>query len=188
MRKYAKVGEKVRLINLLQFIRCGYPLSSRDIDKNPDLNNRKWQMMNAAALALLPNAPKTHYGSVGISGWLQAKRDDNSFHYNIDPRISYKLESAVNMAILIENNFGGNKRIVVEEPIEILNYQVGTVLKVTKKRFVKTGKRYPSRSWTSYEGEHEYEPGGLENEQTHCVYELDGWFETLAKNTERIFE
>ena len=51
-------------------------------------------------------------------------------------------------------------------------FEAGELWKVTGKRLVKTGKRYPA---TCYR-EDDYEPGGLEGEQTHCVYSVEKGF------------
>jgi hypothetical protein len=72
---------------------------------------------------------------------------------------------------LEKQNFGGDSRQIVEDGSG--PFEWGQVWKVTAKRFVKTGKRYAS--WggqDSRTGEWDYEPGGLEGGQTHCVYSV----------------
>ena len=184
-RKYANVGEKVKLLNTLQFIRCGYPLSGREIDLDPELRKRKFELVNKAIEAMFPQAELLQMG-VGLNlEFLSIPREDDSIHYSIDARISSKLESAASLAILAEKGWGGKERKVFEEPGE--GVYIGSVFEVTKKRFVKTGTRYNSSGGycTEY-SEWDYKPAGLADEQTHCVYELGGWFQTLAKNTERV--
>lgn len=183
-RKYANVGEKVRIINTLQFVRCGYPLCSGEIDKRDDLRKRKWELVNRAIGAMFPDRTKLTFGVSLPGDWLQ--RDDDTLHYECDRRVSSKIEAAANMAILIEEGFGGKERRVFEEPIEMWDHTPEKEYEVTKKRFVKTGDRFPASGRWTYFGDYEDQPGGLSNEYTHCVYQLDGWLETLAKNTERI--
>ena len=43
---------------------------------------------------------------------------------------------------------------------------------VTHKRVVKTGKYRPSSEYVSYEGEHEYDSGGLDDMKTHVLFKL----------------
>jgi hypothetical protein len=64
---------------------------------------------------------------------------------------------------LEQQNFGGNIRSITERDGIC---DPGATAVVIKKSLVKTGKRYPAYSYR----EDDYEPGGLENEQTHCVY------------------
>lgn len=185
-RKYANVGEKIRLVNPMAFVRCGYPLCSGVIDKRDDLRKRKWEMINAAGAALFPESPRLRFAIpvLALGDTFSVERTDDALHIDIDGRVASKLEAAVNMAILIQEGFGGNERSVFEEKGE--GVFAGSVFEVTKKRFVKTGTRFNGSGRWSHDGDYDYDPPGLSDEQTHCVYELDGWFQTLAKNTERL--
>jgi hypothetical protein len=75
---------------------------------------------------------------------------------------------------LEQQNYGGNIRSIVEKDGP---FEVGQLVLVTGKRLVITGKRFPPRSYrAAYDGEYKYEPGGLDDEQTHCVYSVEAGF------------
>jgi hypothetical protein len=72
--------------------------------------------------------------------------------------------------------FGGKQRSIHTAHLED---KLGLVCEVTSKRICKTGIYYPGGSSTSYEGEVDYWPGGLEDCKTHVLLELDVFF-TMA--------
>lgn len=45
----------------------------------------------------------------------------------------------------------------------------GRETRVDGKYIARTGKYYPPCSWTSCDGEHDYEPGGLDDAKTHVI-------------------
>jgi hypothetical protein len=62
--------------------------------------------------------------------------------------------------------FGGNeRRIYTEDRVDLH----GAVLRVSSKFVRKTGTRFGPSSYQSYEGEWDYDSGGLSNEQTHVI-------------------
>lgn len=70
-------------------------------------------------------------------------------------------------------DFGGKERSIHTKCLED---KLGMVCEVTNKRVCKTGIYYPGGSSTSYEGEVDSWPGGLDNCKTHVLLELDVFF------------
>lgn len=170
-RKYAAVGESVRIVTPRQFIRCGYPLSIKDVMNRESLEIEQDFERVFAALenkaALKPSAPES------TSDWLEGLAAASIVGASSASATVHGMLCAAIAAYRLEKqNFGGDSRRIIEDGSG--PFECGQVWKVTAKRFVKTGKRYAS--WggqDSYTGEWDYEPGGLEGEQTHCVYSVE---------------
>ena len=164
-RKYALVGESVRVVTPRQFIRCGYPLSIKDVMEREFLAIEEDFKRVFAALENKPVPERKPEKSdwlldLGVSQGSTAS-----------PTVHGMLCAAIAAYRLENHNFGGEVRRVIENGPG--PFEAGQVWKVTAKRFVKTGKRYASRSRQDYRtGEWDYEPGGLEGERTHCVYSV----------------
>jgi hypothetical protein len=177
--KYASLGEFVKIVIPRQFLRCGYPLSIKDI------MNQEFEEIEAACrrmVAALENraAPEIHQATPDEWGSLLVAANPVS---TTSATVHGMICAAIAAYRLEQRNFGGNMRAIVEND-EFVPFSVGELWVVTEKRFVKTGKRYPS--WSS---EDDYEPGGLEGEQTHCVYTVkrNGVIaKILSKNCERL--
>lgn len=189
--KYARIGEFVKLTSPMRFDRCGYPLTTFDIERDPELTDRIEDMIDRAARAMFPSAPITHLGGISLGPIIIP----SSSSVSIDHRITKHLKQAAVIAILIERDFGGNERGVYEHDISADSFDeartyIGANWLVTGKKFVKTGTRYSGHSgYDHYSGEQDYEPPGLADEKTHCVYTLQTnggvVLRTLAKNVTR---
>jgi len=147
------VGDKVRVIEPLQVIRVGYPLTKTD--------------------AL--DAVEKEYGdeirnfmcSVGA-----AQADDTFFSSpEYDPRLYGDLLNAMASRYLRVKGYGGKERKVYTEVNERLRATSGWT--VISKRHVKTG-IYCSGSYSGgYDGEPDYDPPYLSNEQTHTLLTIE---------------
>ena len=177
--KYARVGEQVRLVNVKRFVRCGYPLTR-------DMVAEKFKEEIAGLLfkcvSIIRGIPPAGIKFVDPAG-LGDKLADS------------KLEDAICFYILNREGFGGRERQVFEEDISVDSFEYlyvhpGSDGVVKAKKIVYTGTHYgPSGGYSSYDGEYDYEPGGLDKARAHCVYTLDikgCEFQTLAVNCERI--
>jgi hypothetical protein len=168
-KKYARIGEFVKIVTPKEFVRCGYPLSIKDV-MNQQFEEiekdcaRMFAALEHKPLPLETVPPKEDELNFGFSA-LAVKEVSN-----MSATVHGMLCSAIAAYRLEKQNYGGNIRSIVEKDGP---FAVGQQWVVTKKSLVKTGKRYPSCSYrSSYDGEWDYEPGGLEGEQTHCVYSV----------------
>jgi len=167
--KIIRRNDAVKIIKPDLFLRCGYPLSLKDMVREID----------------------AHYGeiiedlvySVG-KGDKFMRRNEKGFYedgVNLIPALKIKSESDVRnnpryeilkmfaYPRLVAKQFGGNQRTIHTEYHEELKDRVTTVYNIN---FVKTGIRQPSwRSGNMYDG-YEYEPPYLENQETHKILEL----------------
>ncbi|HET8688952.1 MAG TPA: hypothetical protein VFM18_20270 [Methanosarcina sp.] len=100
---------------------------------------------------------------------------------------------AAAMGKVNQEKFGGNERKIIYEKDapdpydcfslswEIQQYENQT-FEVTDKKTAKTGIRFPAHSWTdSYSGEYNYESGGLGDEKTHILLQIENhkWIESI---------
>ena len=162
-KKYAAIGEQVRIVTPKEFVRCGYPLTIKLVMEQQFEDIEKDCARMFAALEKKPAPPEeppteTEYAfgftAVPVSGCS-----------NMSATVHGMLCAAIAAYRLEQQNFGGNIRSITERDWP---FEYDQPWLVTKKSLVKTGKRYPASSYR----EDDYEPGGLENEQTHCVYSV----------------
>jgi len=181
--KYAAIGSSVRVVTPKQFVRCGYPLSIKMV------MDRDFQEIERDCIRMfcaLENRPTPEPEPVHAKEW-----DFQSLHISQGVNMSATVHGMICSAIaayrLEKENFGGGERQIVEVDGVFEKDQIWTVV---DKKFVKTGKRYPS--WggiDSSTGEWDYEPGGLEDEKTYCVYtvtQFSGQYKILAQHCEII--
>lgn len=92
-----------------------------------------------------------------------------------------RLLSAACYAEVEKRGFGGRERSIHYKEVvpygELHTHDMawdatGREATVSGKYVVRTGRYYPPCSWTSYEGEHDYESGGLEDAKTHVILRL----------------
>ena len=167
--KYARVGEFVRIVTPKEFVRCGYPLSIKDVmgQQFEEVEKdcvRMFAALEKAALLAEDPAPQVEFGFIPAVLALNKAP-------NMSPTVHGMLCAAAAAYRLEQQNFGGKERIIVEKDGL---FQTGQLWLVTGKRTAKTGKRYPA---TRYHDD--YKPGGLENEKTHCVY-------TVVRNRQKL--
>ena len=94
---------------------------------------------------------------------------------------------AAAMGKVEQQNFGGNERKIIYEEYDPANWCDESYYKnknfvVTSKKTAKTGIRIPQNGWyDSYSGEYNYEPGGLGDEKTHILLQIEHykWIESI---------
>lgn len=147
-----RVGDTVKIINPLMFIRCGYPLCKQDMQKEI----------------------KEHFGNI-INDLIFSVKNGNKFMpSNENPLLENKHRSyddiidALAYFRLASKNFGGNERSIHTRKCEWLMNKSG---KVSEIRFVKTG-IYRAGNGRGYYGDVESIPPSLKNEKTHKILKL----------------
>ena len=176
-KKYAAIGEFVRIVTPKEFVRCGYPLTIKLVMEQQFEEIEKDCARMFAALERKPAPPEEPPDSG--SGWEFFKAVDSAVA-NMSATVHGMLCATIAAYRLEQQNFGGGTRALVEKDGV---FEAGQLWTVVGKSLVKTGKRFQSRSYgPDYNGEYDYEPGGLENEKTHCVYSVEyGSFKVKAK-------
>lgn len=90
--------------------------------------------------------------------------------YTIYDRAKDKLIGDLARFLLIQKGWGGNERSIYTQSQPLL---AGTEQTVIDKRVVKTGKRYSGyTTYDAWNGDYDYDPGGLEDEKTHILLKL----------------
>lgn len=169
-RHVYRVGDVVRVVNPRFVERVGYPLV--------------WPMLMPEFEAKLPvvrEAMKDLIVGEEPEG-LKFNSRMMSAEANATDRDFLK---GVCMAAVRIRGFGGGARSIHYRDSESVEHARGAVTTVHKRRVVKTGTRYGARSYTSYEGEYDYEPGGLSDEATHVLLYTD-WGEIEACDVELV--
>ena len=166
-RKYAAIGEFVKIVTPKEFVRCGYPLTIKlvmeqqfeEIEKDCA---RMFAALEHRPVPLETVPPPEDKLNFGFS--VLAVKESS----NMSATVHGMLCAAIAAYRLEQQNYGGNTRVIVERDGP---FEVGQRVLVTGKRCIKTGKRFPSRGYrSSYDGEYDLESGGLDDVQTHCVY------------------
>lgn len=116
------------------------------------------------------------------------------FADNVDKRAIAMVAAGIAYEIVGNRIRSGARRQIFyskEEPP--VNFLPGSVVEVTQVKIVKTGTYYAPSSGGGYdpwsgEYDYDYEPGGLNNEKTHKLIEMDdhSWIE--ACNVEKVYE
>ena len=119
--------------------------------------NISQQQSNSTNAAAAASGASSIYGANGFS--VLAVKEVSSMSATVHGMLC----AAIAAYRLEQQNFGGNVRSIVERDGIC---DAGEIVVVIKKSLVKTGKRYPASCYR----DDDYEPGGLKNEQTHCVY------------------
>lgn len=142
-----KVGDTVRILRSRIIARVGYPLVFTDLRKEFDEHPKLEE-----ALRLL--GVMTEHQS--CSGW--ARRD--------------AVDGLAKAAVRFRGWGGRERRIHYKDETNMSGHPVdhaGREVTVYDKKVRHTGDYYPPWSGRSYEGEYDYEPGGLENRKTHLI-------------------
>lgn len=153
-----KAGDRVRIVNPELFVRCGYPLTFDDAKAFFEYDKEKMESIRNFVAQICGN-----------------KDPHKIKHYNMDRIVSALAYTKVKL-----EGFGGLERtIYTKRKEEFLNKEYI----VHDKFVVRTGTYYgPSNSYTYspwYGSEEDYEPGGLDNIQSHVILKLaepDCWF------------
>jgi len=151
-RKYAKVGELVKIVIPKFFRRCGYPLDSYQVKHM--YGHQLYSMVNRAWEAM--------FASQDDDGLVDEVKNIHARQAGPTSITRELLMKAACLAILTRENWGGNERIIQEE--EVSNSVKNPIYKVIAKTFVKTGTRA-----TTSQG---YYATKLLNQKVHCVYLL----------------
>lgn len=170
--KYARVGEFVWVVMPKEFVRCGYPLSIKGImnDRFQEIEIHVQRMYAALKEKPMPTPQPVWTNEAQVDSWLSLEANEVS---DMSATVHGMLSAAVAAWMLEAEHFGGKERQIFEQKNYLLGERPDSPWLVIGRKLVKTGERYPSWSYySSYTGEYDYEPGGLENEKTHCVYSL----------------
>jgi hypothetical protein len=146
------VGDKVRVVEPLQVVRVGYPLTITDA-------------LNAAEKEY---AEKVHVfmRDLGLE-----HNDDALGGTDYDGRLYNDLLNALASHWIRSKRFGGKERKIYTEVNERLRNTSGWT--VLSKRHVKTGTYCRGGCSGGYDGEPDYNPPYLSGEQTHTLLTLD---------------
>lgn len=152
-----RVGDWVKVVNPQEFIRCGYPLSFQDE------KTEVYEKYSKKVEEFLHNEIGL---GVKLFGDLKSLTE-------VDAAVD-KICGAIAYETLKRKGFGGRSRqIYTKENKNILGKE-GCVSRI---KFHKTGEYYsPSGG-----GEYDYESGGLRNEKTHKILEVNVFFDTVFK-------
>ena len=176
-RKYAAIGEFVKIVTPKEFVRCGYPLTIKLVMEQQFEEIEKDCARMFAALEKKPLPVEVDPTAEAGNGLVFFAVPDGPL---MSATVHGMLCAAIAAYRLEQQNFGGDVRSITERDWPFAFDQPWLVI---KKSFVKTGTRYPAASYH----DDDYEPGGLENEQTHCVYSVqNGIYKSkiLAANCE----
>jgi len=145
-------GDVVRIVNPLFVKRVGYPWNKEHV-KNHVITDEQRQSLTTMLAKF--NLHPSFLGS--NKGYF-----DTAFEKVLDEMAYWVMKT---------QGFGGRERTIHTELKEDCR---GKLAKIISKRVVKTGHYFPSTSYyDDYNGGHEYEPGGLKNEKTHVLLNLD---------------
>ena len=146
-----RVGDRIRVDNPQFFIRVGY---AKCLDSESEVVHE--QFAHDINDLLIKTGLPMHSGL-------------SERYY----RTLQRIEREIAYARLKQFGMGGDRREIYTREVPEF---AGKEYKVQGIRFVKTGKYYSPSSGYSYDGEYDYEPGGLEDQKTHKLLELDSWF------------
>jgi hypothetical protein len=168
LTKWALKGEMVTIIVPKEFVRCGYPLSIKSImqDQFEDIEKDCQRMF--AALTKKPIPPDVPDPDPAEISWINLIVPDVP---DMSSTVHGMLCAAAAAWRLEEAKFGGKERRIFEQDNWML--ETGQIVEVIARKLVKTGTRYAPHFWGGgWDGEPDYEPGGLDDEKTHCVYKI----------------
>ena len=172
-----RTGDRVRIVTSRFIKRVGYPVIWTDIVRDVADDPRTL----AAYHFLDTKASTLDLNDFPVKTNVKFPDDDNL--YMSDP-LYRQFARVVAMKRVGQMGFGGNDRSLHyyktvervpglglvnidtdEERLDMTDH----IVTVIGKRVVKTGKRFAPWHGASYDGEYDWEPGGLENEQTHVL-------------------
>jgi hypothetical protein len=142
------VGDKVRVVEPLQVIRVGYPLTKEDALRAVE---EEYAQKVADFIVSVTGQP------IGLT--------------NTDPRLCADLMDALASYWIRSKGFGGKERKIYTEVNERLRNTSGWT--VISKRHVKTGTYCAGGYSGGYDGEPDYDPPHLSGEQTHTLLTIE---------------
>jgi len=166
--KIIRVEDKVKIINPVRFVRCGYPLCLKDMKVEIDKHFKKVigdlvhsvcngdEFIQADEEGKYDDGTWLRLGTIGASDGGVANDD---------------IVEALARRRIVSKGFGGTARSIHTEPYEQIKDEVAVVTRI---KYVKTGtynKGYGGYDY--YSGCYEYDPPYLSDEKTHKILELD---------------
>jgi len=160
-----RVGDRVKILTPNLFIRCGYPLGIQDMIKEID------QCFGTFIEDMLRSAGKGDKMVFRDQNGKYPDRPEDMIVFESEEKGRDYRDIARILAYerLKLKQYGGNTRSIHTETIDDLKGKVGKVIEI---RFVHTGTYQRGYSGYSYEGEYDYEPSYLSDEQTHKILTL----------------
>ena len=146
-------GDKVKIINPLMLIRCGYPLTLQQVKDTGFTPDEK------TAIRGLIHKCDLYTES---ASWLRTTEKAKEASFN-------RVLHALAVDRLRQLGWGGRERQIVAKLNE--DFQDKEMV-VCEKKIHKTGIYHAGHNSVDYWGEHDYEPAYLENEKTHVILGL----------------
>ena len=164
-----RVGDKVRIINPQVVYRFGYPLNTNLIKKQfTDEENKSIRQFVDKFMGINCDDPNINLMLIG----------NESIYEGISIN---KIKDALAFIRMKQLGHGGNSRALYTKELPEIKNSVATV---KSRKVVKTGERFAPSGSYDYWGEYDYEPGGLDNEKTHVLFELT---DVLVEDTEGVY-
>jgi hypothetical protein len=164
-----RIGDTIKIINPEIVIRVGYPMSFDDACKEvKELHHEK-------IITFLQEIYPSREVKLGkIIGEITCDY----------PKLKAydKIIKALAFEHLRNKGFGGEERKLYTENRQEL---IGITAKVTKIFIRRTGIYFAPSGGYSYDGDYDYDPGGLDKMKTHKILELDYWLSNLLEVNSR---
>jgi hypothetical protein len=155
-------GDWVRIDHPEMFVRCGYPLSIKEVRKQIEKDHRN--EIEDFVDKVARGAPSDEDGE----NWLT--RRSILSRSRIMSRSVRQIVDALAYERIKAQGFGGRERKVYTEYVEAMK---GKVFKIESTKTCMTGEYYDSSGgYDSWSGEYDYEPGGLMNQKCHRILQL----------------
>jgi len=155
-----RVQDFVKIDNPLMFVRCGYPkcLESETAVVLKEYGDKIDVLLEATTVVsgVNPLVP-------GMTRTISLRGDDRWENER------EKIAKTIAYSRLKLHGFGGRERTIYTKEMPEL---AGCIVMVDSIKYVKTGKYYPPCDGENYEGEYDWESGGLENEKTHKILSI----------------
>lgn len=160
-----RIGDKVKVINPDIVDRCGYPLT-RQIVKDTMITKEQKDAIITMMRAFSGGTPIPIVEELP-QDLFYVQQDD------VPPDVDFdtydKILDSFVFQILKDKNFGGRERILHITHRESLRDKAGWV---SERKVVKTGTYKGGGGSYSYDGDFDYEPPYLDNEETHVLFKF----------------
>jgi len=163
--KIIRVGDKVKIINPLVFVRCGYPLCKDDI--RPNIIKNYGSIIRDLVYSVSRGDKfmmSDDKGKYPDETFIQIKSNKNELSVN------YKIIEELTFIQLNSKNYGGTERSIHTELKEKYRGKLFSVIGI---KYFKTGNYVNGYGGYSYDGEYDYSPPYLENGKTHKILLLN---------------
>lgn len=156
-----RVGDTVRVLNPLFFVRCGYPL---DFNGACELVAERDKAKIEQCISILLDIKPQDMCQYNFDKFMsKASKRDRTLESDIIRALAYR-------EVGLQYKTGAERKIYT---VEYPHYK-DKLFTVISKKCVKTGIYYsPSGGYDSYTGEYDYENGGLSYEKTHVILGLN---------------